>query len=176
MGRVQFEPSEVDLSAQVTTSIEVLQGMADKKEITLQNQVAPDIIVFADENMLDSVIRNLISNALKFTPSAGTVTVTAREVPLDGLVEGEIGQPQLPPATFVEISVADTGVGINPKDLGKLFKFNTLHTTYGTAHEKGTGLGLIICKEMIEKHGGQIWVESEEGQGTTIKFTLPLVD
>ena len=179
MGGMKFNPNRVDLSAQVSVSIEVLEEMASKKDITLRNSVASDMVVFADDNMLDTVIRNVMSNALKFTPAQGSVTVSACRIDPAGAQLEPISietQAQKLSSQLAEISISDTGVGISPEDIDKLFKFDTLHTTYGTAHEKGAGLGLIICKEMVEKHGGQIWVESEVGQGTTIKFTLPLID
>ncbi len=109
--------------------------------------------------MLNTVIRNLISNALKFTPEGGTVTIEAK-----------------PGLKLVEVWVSDTGVGMDAVNIGKLFKIGEHHSTLGTAEEKGTGLGLIMCKEMVVKNGGQIWVESELQKGTTIKFTLPLSD
>ena len=109
--------------------------------------------------MLDTVIRNLTSNALKFTPHKGQITISAR--------------PDRTSLQFVEVAVSDTGVGISQEDLAKLFKPDGHHTTKGTAHEEGTGLGLIICREMVKRNGGRIWIESEIGQGTTVKFTVP---
>ena len=110
--------------------------------------------------MLATVIRNLASNALKFTSSNGRITISARSANSS--------------SEFAEIIVSDTGVGISPEDLTKLFKLETHHTTQGTADEEGTGLGLIICKEMVKRNGGQIWIESEVGQGTTVTFTVPI--
>jgi signal transduction histidine kinase len=106
--------------------------------------------------MLSTVLRNLVSNAIKFTPKGGEVKVEAR-------VEGD----------DVKISVCDTGIGIKPETIEKLFKIETSFTTRGTENEKGTGLGLLLCKEFIEKHGGRIWVESEQGQGSIFSFVIP---
>jgi signal transduction histidine kinase len=197
MGRMAYQPKELDLIKIVEQNINLLTEIATNKNITLQSNISiskfeelapvvrlssarnvPDssinldtlvstdalpelvednpLFVWADAHMLDTVIRNLSSNALKFTPQGGSVTISARK--LEGLVE---------------ISVTDTGVGISQADIDKLFKTEIHHTTRGTNDEKGTGLGLIMCYEMIEKHGGKIWVESEVGKGTTFKFTLP---
>ncbi|HRV93016.1 MAG TPA: ATP-binding protein, partial [Anaerolineae bacterium] len=99
---------------------------------------------------------NLIANALKFTYPAGQVTISAQCRD-----------------DFVEVSITDTGVGMAPKLQAKLFRIDTKVTQTGTADERGTGLGLLLCKELVEKHGGKIWVESEIGQGSTFKFTIP---
>jgi signal transduction histidine kinase len=112
--------------------------------------------VQADRPMLETVIRNLTSNALKFTPRGGQVTLAARAN-----------------GTVVTVSVKDTGIGISPADVAKLFRLDAQHTTLGTEKERGSGLGLIICKEMVEQNGGQIMVESELGTGTTVDFTVP---
>jgi len=120
---------------------------------SLQNE----IVLTADENMLNTVLRNLISNAIKFTPKGGQVKV-----------EVEVEDSQ------VIISVSDTGIGMKPETIEKLFKIETSFTTRGTENEKGTGLGLLLCKEFIEKHEGKIWVESEEGKGSTFSFSLPV--
>jgi signal transduction histidine kinase len=102
------------------------------------------------------VVRNLISNALKFTHAGGTIDISTRQ---EGI--------------SIEVSVSDTGIGIAQKHLPKLFRIETTYKRLGTAREKGTGLGLILCKELVEKNGGRIWVESEVGKGTTFRFTLP---
>ncbi len=159
-GRMQYRPDGLDLKRIVAPIIELFAENTATKGINLQSAVIEGIFVYVDKNMLDTVIRNLISNALKFTPPNGQITISARP----GNLSSE----------FVQVSVADTGVGISQEDLTKLFNLEIHHTTAGTAHEKGTGLGLILCQEMIEKNGGKIWIESKLGQGTTIKFTIPL--
>ena len=159
-GRVPYNPTQVDLQKIANQNIDLFAKNAIAKNITLQSMVVEGTIVNADENMLDTVIRNLVSNALKFTPTNGQITVSAK-----------LAQDT---SEFAEISVSDTGVGMTSEDLKKLFKLDTHHTTTGTAHEKGTGLGLLLCQELVEKNGGEIWLESVLGKGTTVKFTVPL--
>jgi two-component system sensor histidine kinase/response regulator len=161
-GRMDCEPANLDLKEMVVQTTRLLAETANSKGIGLQNTIPEGLLVYADENMLDTVIRNLASNALKFTPSGGQVTISAH--PVAESVE------------LIEVSVSDTGVGISKKDQSKLFRLDHVHTTQGTAKEQGTGLGLIICQEMIQKNGGQIWIESEVGQGTSIKFTIPVTE
>jgi len=107
--------------------------------------------------MVKTIFRNLISNAIKFTPENGTITITAT---MDDLQ--------------VEITVSDTGVGISYENIPNLFRIDTSVSTKGTSNETGTGLGLILCKEFVEKHTGKIWVESEIDKGSKFKFTLPI--
>jgi signal transduction histidine kinase len=114
-------------------------------------------MVFADLNSINTVIRNIISNALKFTYPGGKITVSAREQD-----------------DFALVCVEDTGMGMNEETKSKLFRIDVHHTSLGTNQEKGTGLGLIICKEFVEANGGKIWVESEEGKGSKFFFTVPL--
>ena len=110
----------------------------------------------ADLNMIRLVLRNLVANAIKFTPAAGTVTVAAQ-----------------PLGTMWEITVTDSGMGISTADREKIFGQGGPHTTLGTAREKGTGLGLLLCKDFVERNGGKLSFESEVGQGSTFRFTLP---
>ncbi len=160
MGGIEYEPFRVSLNAVVHNNIDLLAEYAESKCISLQSKLPENIFVYADKNMLNSVLRNLITNAIKFTPKKGMVTISVK-------VDNSS-------AEFVKILVADTGVGISQKNLNKLFNIEVDHTTKGTAKEEGTGLGLIICREMVEKHGGQILLESKVGQGTSVKFTIPL--
>jgi PAS domain S-box-containing protein len=155
-GRLQYNPDTFDLRDVVQNSIMLLKMNADKKNIGLISDVQEQSYVYADINMVDTVLRNLISNAIKFTPEKGKITISDE-------VKGE----------FREVSVTDTGLGISEEDINKLFRIDVHHTTIGTSKEKGTGLGLILCKEFIEKNGGEIWVESRLGEGTTFYFTLP---
>ena len=175
MGRVKYQPERINLGEATTQSIRVLSVSAVSKNITVRNSVMKEIFVNADKYMLDAIIRNLVNNALKFTEPGGMVTISAKILK----AEHNAKFSQAPAhsglsSSWVEILVADTGVGIGPEDISKLFKSDVHLSTVGTAHERGTGLGLIICKEMVERNGGQIWVESELGQGTMVKFTLPL--
>ncbi len=158
--QMEYQADKLELEQIVQQNVKLLAENAVTKDINLQSRIVEGLAVYADENMLNTVIRNLVSNALKFTSRGGQVTISTR-------VE------QTAP-DFAEISVMDTGVGISEADLQKLFTLEVHHTTKGTNQEDGTGLGLIICQEMVEKNGGQIWVESKLGQGTTLKFTVPL--
>lgn len=154
-GRIEFEPNDENLYEIIFNVIYLLRGNALTKEISIINNVNKDIIINADINMLSSVFQNLISNAIKFTGKGGEITVSAEEKD-----------------TEIEISVQDNGVGMSDDDIGKLFRIDVNHSTLGTAKEKGTGLGLILCKELIEKNGGKIWAESKPGDGSTFRFTL----
>ncbi len=159
-GRMPFQPVHLNLHEMTQQVVDLLTSNAINKGIALQNSVPMGIMVRADECMLNTIIRNLVNNALKFTPAGGQVKVECHFSDISGLVE---------------IAVIDTGVGMPDKIKENLFKIDQQVTTIGTAQEKGTGLGLLICKEMVEKHGGQIWVESELGEGTAMKFTVPLL-
>ena len=132
-------------------SNEIVQG----KNITLQNNIISDIIIDCDIEMTKTVLRNLISNATKFTNTDGLISINCVEK------ESEI-----------EVHVSDNGVGIKPENINYLFSIEKNLSTPGTNNEKGTGLGLLLCKELIEKQGGKIWVESQVGKGSTFKFTL----
>lgn len=170
-GKMAYKPVDIDLRQMVTRTVNLLAEIAVAKQITLQSWVAEGLWVAADEYMLDTIIRNLVTNALKFTPAEGKVMIEAQltEQPYSELLPFD----SVYPSSFIEIAVTDTGVGISPENLDKLFRIDVHHSTFGTAQEKGTGLGLIICQEMIEKHGGQISVESELGHSTTFRFTIP---
>jgi signal transduction histidine kinase/Tfp pilus assembly protein PilF len=138
-------------------NISLLSGIAHQKNISLVNLVEEDITAFADIDMINLVLRNLITNALKFTPEKGTVSILA------GIQ-----------SNLCVVQVKDNGVGIDQAMLHRLFKQHEHPTTKGTANEKGTGLGLMLCKDFIERNNGTIWVESEKGNGSTFFFTLPL--
>lgn len=159
MERVNYAPEPIPLKRTVQETIQLLLENAQLKQITLQNNLPEGVWVYADQNVLKTVLRNLTSNALKFTSVGGSITLSA--------------QVHTSEAKVV-VSVTDTGVGIDKTRLKRLFRIETQHSTLGTHQEKGTGLGLIICREMVERIGGQIWVESEVGQGTTFRFSAPL--
>lgn len=156
-GKISFNPKKIIFSNIILEIIKLKKSIAKAKNISLNYSSSDEIEVYADENMLKTILRNLISNAIKFTNSNGKIDVTA-----------------LQNDNFIEIAVSDNGVGMNDETRKKLFDISTNITTKGTANEKGSGLGLILCKEFIEKHGGKIWIESEEGRGSIFKFTLPL--
>jgi len=151
----EYKPANLRLFDIVNKVNEISNQSALKKDIALANNVGTGTIVYADVDMLRSVLQNLITNAIKFTKSGGRVTVSSKEK-----------------SSFFEVSVQDTGIGIEPLKSSELFSFNTVFLKKGTAGENGTGLGLPLCKEIIEKHGGKIWVESELGKGSKFTFTL----
>ena len=153
---MEHEPEQVNLQEIVEDNIDLFASKAEQKQVCLRSMMADDISAYADFNMVNTVIRNLISNALKFTSSGDVIDISARKN-----------------STLIEVTVADTGVGISQEDLPKLFRIDVHHTNAGTAGEIGTGLGLALCQELVERNGGRIWVESELGHGSTFRFTLP---
>lgn len=155
MDKLNLQAAKIDIHNIVEENIQLLSSLQGK-DIVLINEVPLNAIGFADSNTINLVIRNLMTNAIKFTNDGGKVVINAKEKASDWL-----------------ISVTDNGVGMNTDVLKMLFDKTAPYTTRGTANEKGTGLGLILCKEFIEKNGGKIWVESEEGKGSTFYFTLP---
>ena len=155
-GAMEYEPEPIQLNEIIEETIDLFLSQAEHKTIVLHSASSPDMQVYADYQMLHTILRNLLSNALKFTPAEGRVEITARD---DGAV--------------VEIAIADTGVGINPADLPRLFRIDSQYTRQGTAGEKGTGLGLSLCKDLVEKNHGRIWVNSVMDNGTTFTFTIP---
>lgn len=157
-GRIEFKPEPVLLRKICVSVIQLLEAQSVKKNITIHMEISPTYIVNADKNMLETIIRNLTSNCIKFTEEGGSIKI-------DAVLEG----------SFVVITVADSGCGIASQDISKLFRIDVNHTEIGNSREKGTGLGLILCKEFVEKHEGKIWVESELGVGSKFKFTLPLM-
>jgi len=156
-GLIHFHPKKMLLLSVGKQILSLLNGQAQNKHIELICTISGDIAVFADSDMLQTVMRNIVSNALKFTPRNGTVRLSA-QVNLDDQVE---------------ILVTDTGVGMDKNLMDNLFKLDALTRRQGTDGENSTGLGLIICKDFIEKHSGTIWVESEVGVGSTFHFTIP---
>lgn len=162
-GALDFRPESLMLYELVKSTAELFTLNAELKNIQLLVSVSKEAKGFADPNIFLTILRNLISNAIKFTPPYGKITITARSE-----IKLESSGPK-----YLEISVADTGVGINEYDIDKLFKIDVHHTTKGTAKEEGSGLGLILCKEMAEFNKGQLWIDSKPGQGTTVTFTIP---
>lgn len=154
--RVDFNPERINLRNKIDEIKNLLFMNAINKEIIIHNEVNSDCYVFADENMLRSILHNLLSNAIKFTRQGGYVKFRAS---LAG--------------NFYVVNVIDSGIGISQEDIGKIFSIGIQYSTKGTSNEQGTGLGLTLCKEMIEKHGGSIWVESTLGVGSSFRFTLP---
>ena len=155
-GMIEAIPSEVPIGAFAERNITLLAPNAAQKQITLTNLIQAEIPVAVDVMMIDTVVRNLLANAIKFTEAGGAVAISATQ---DG--------------DTVTVRVADTGIGISAEKLPNLFRIDAKCRREGTAGEKGTGLGLILCKEFVERNGGRIGVESEVGKGTTFTFTLP---
>ena len=166
-GRKNYNPTMFNLVAALQPEINVIKNMAERKSITFEMPVIDTAIVTADQNMLKTVIRNLLANAVKFTASGGTVTL---EIGRKGEGEKEKGEEGKENGYF--ISVIDTGIGMSPEQIRNLFRIDTSHFQRGTAGEQGTGLGLIVCKEMLEKHGSRLHIESEEGKGSQFWFTV----
>ncbi len=161
-GSINFKPEKENLYLLIVETIKILNQTAASKSITLRDDIPPDIFVNADKNLISTIIRNLISNAIKFTPKDGEVTIKARSASDDKNQH------------YTKICVKDTGVGISHEKQLKLFNISKNNSTKGTENETGTGLGLIICKEFVEMHSGKIWVESEPGIGSRFCFTLPV--
>ncbi|NTW24514.1 MAG: PAS domain S-box protein [Lentimicrobium sp.] len=159
-GRMEFVPTEFPLFKIAEAVINLLSANARGKNIDLGFDIDPQLHIIGDQNMINAIFRNLTSNAIKFTPENGSVKISAAEIA----------------DSMAEVTVSDTGIGINACDLGKLFRVEKQHSTKGTRGESGTGLGLLLCKEFVERHGGLIRVESETGKGSRFIFTLPLVN
>jgi len=156
-GNLKFNPETFDINELVLENLDLFQSTAKNKNIKFFNEVDYSIKVYADQNMIRTILRNLISNAIKFTNQGGFVRITS------SLSKG-----------FNTISVIDNGVGINYDDQEKLFRIDTNITRQGTEKERGTGLGLILCKEFVERNGGKIGFESQPGKGSRYFFTVPL--
>ncbi len=163
-GRQNFNPFPVDLSVVTNDMVILLRDQAERKQIKMFTAVNFGTVVLADEQMVRTVIRNLISNAIKFTPNGGQIRVFAENI------KDEAEQREM-----IKICVTDTGIGIPRENLDKLFRIDQQVRTSGTANEKGTGLGLILCKELTDKHGGKIWAESEVGKGSKFCVSLPKI-
>jgi len=158
-GKMNFTPSKLNLHGIVESVQQVLIGVSSLKDIIITNSISMEMFVNADEKMLTSVIQNLITNSIKFSNPNSEIKVSA-----------------VSDKHKVTVTIRDNGVGMDQDTLSKIFSLDHSITTPGTAQEKGTGLGLVLCREMIEKHGGKIWVESKKGVGTDFHFTLPLIN
>lgn len=156
MDSLRVDKTEFIFFQIVEENFKLFQVIATQKNIVLSNLVNPDLLIKADLNMIKMICRNLISNAIKFTPKGGQVELSTIEH-----------------TDFIQVCISDTGIGIAPEKQKMIFNLDTRHSTKGTEQESGTGVGLILCKEFIEDHHGKIWFESEEGKGTTFFFTLP---
>lgn len=160
MGGIECNPTVLDLHEEAARVLDLISPVAKAKEISLSIQDTTDgqRKVYADRNLLDVVLRNLLSNAIKFTRRGGQVTISATR-------RG---------TKFIEVAISDTGVGIKATDKAKLLQSGPHFTTIGTGGERGSGLGLALCKEMVERNGGRLSIDSAVEQGTTVRFTVPI--
>jgi signal transduction histidine kinase len=155
-GRMEFNPGEEDIVTIINDVIKLLNASALQKSIKIITNTPHKLYILADKPMISTVLRNLISNSIKFSNPGSEISVNA-------ILLGN----------KVRIEVKDSGVGIKKEEIIKLFRIETSFSTHGTQNEEGTGLGLILCKEFVSKHGGEIWAESEVGKGSKFTFTLP---
>jgi len=155
-GRLIFSPREIEFKRIVENSVSVLRSLADQKNIAIKFSYNDDLILFADPQMIETVLRNLINNAIKFTPDNGLIEITANQI------EDQIS-----------ICVKDSGIGISIEDARNLFQIDSTVKRKGTNNEDGSGLGLILCKEFVDKNNGTIWVNSTLGEGSSFFFTVP---
>lgn len=156
-GKISFTPELIKLQSVLEPALHLVTQMAANKKIVLNYKINDSIIINADKYMLTTIVRNLAGNAVKFTRSEGEINISAENYD----------------EKFIKVIVADNGIGIKKENLEKLFTAGGNFSTVGTADEEGTGLGLLLCKEMVEKHNGIIWAESEPGKGATFYFTIP---
>ena len=156
-GMMDFTPEMLNVKQKITSSIEVLAESAREKKIAINYSIPEDLTIYADSHMFETIIRNLVSNAIKFTPKSGEISVSATATPDNN----------------VEIKISDKGIGMSAELISRLFLLFERTNRKGTEGEPSTGLGLLLCKEFIDKHNGKIRVESEEGKGSTFSFTIP---
>jgi signal transduction histidine kinase len=154
---IHYNPRKVSVEQIIRENSTLLKSTAANKNIIIETQLSGNLSVYADEYMITTVVRNLLYNAIKFTGKFGKVEISAQEK-----------------SGFVEVSISDNGIGMTEKDLEKIFKSDVYFKTRGTALETGTGVGLVLCKDFIEKNGGIISVQSKPKKGTTFRFTLPV--
>jgi signal transduction histidine kinase len=155
-GRLKFSPIEIQFKRILDNALSVLHSLANQKQINLKYNHEANLQVFADPMMIETVLRNLISNAIKFTPENGTIEIEARNT-----------------GNEVLVSVKDTGIGISEADLANLFRIDSKVKRKGTNNEDGSGLGLVLCKEFVDKNNGSIWAESIPGKGSTFFISIP---
>jgi signal transduction histidine kinase len=156
-GRIEFEPCVASIAPIVNETLSLMAMNARNKNIVLASEINGEISAFHDQNMLSTILRNLVSNAIKFTPEGGRVTLKAEE---DG--------------DFIRMAVADTGIGLSRDDVSKLFRADVSMASIGSSKQgKGSGLGLVLCRDFVRAHRGEFSVESREGGGSTFYFTLP---
>ncbi len=157
--KISFSPCHTDISVYLDEIVDIMKPVAEMKSITLENKVKEPLNAFVDIYMFKAIIRNLISNAIKFTNKGGRVDLSATKKD-----------------SCLLVSIKDTGIGMVQEAIDKLFHFSSTVSTMGTANEMGTGLGFMLCKDFVERHGGEIWVESVIKKGTIVHFSLPIPD
>jgi len=155
-GGLEFRPEKIEIGLVVEKTKNLLENVAKTKNISIYAEIEDKRYVYADMNMLETIIRNLLANAIKFTRNNGQIVLSVRRE-----------------RHLTIFSVQDSGIGIAPRKLINLFKINEKHNTLGTNEETGTGLGLLLCKDFIERHGGEIWVKSQIGKGSDFEFSIP---
>ena len=155
-GRMNFNPEPLDVADLINDATKLMNASVIQKSMTITTNIPPNTIVFADKAMLSTVMRNLFSNAIKFSNIGGTIHLSVEQKPKE----------------FI-FSVSDNGIGMKQETVQKLFRIDESFSTVGTQNERGTGLGLILCKEFINYHQGTIWIESMVGNGTTLSFLIP---
>jgi signal transduction histidine kinase len=155
---ISFKQQQLDSNEIIRENINLARATAEKKSIKMEIQIGEPVMVMADSNMVNTVLRNLISNAVKYTGESGTVEVRTKA-----------------DAKTVNVSVMDSGIGMSEEEISNIFKVDRPVSRKGTSGESGTGLGLLICKEFVEKHHGAIHVTSKPGKGSTFSFDLPRV-
>jgi signal transduction histidine kinase len=156
-GNMKYDPEKIDICNCCKTVSEQLKTFAENKKIDLVNSIEDGTLALADEKATLTILRNLVSNAIKYSHPGGIVTIGSKRN-----------------EKTIEISVADNGIGMDKSTLNKLFELTEKVSQTGTAQETGTGLGLILCKELIEKQNGKIWAKSTPGEGSIFRFTLPV--
>ena len=154
--RLEYNPEDLILKDTVENNIALFKTNAENKKIKINTDIKDALICYGDPNMISTVFRNLISNAVKFTREDGEIRISCKDT-----------------GDFIEINVTDNGVGISNENLSRLFQTDVTYKTKGTKNERGSGLGLLLCREFVEKNGGKIWAESKEGMGSSFKFTIP---
>ncbi|WP_341272868.1 HAMP domain-containing sensor histidine kinase [Ancylomarina subtilis] len=155
-GAIKYNPNLINLNRELKNPIQIIESIAESKQIRFKHDINKNITAFADPNMIRTIVRNLLSNAVKFTPRVGIISIEANEN-----------------ETEIVIKIRDNGVGMSQEIIDDLFTIDVNTSAQGTEGETGTGLGLILCFEFVKKHKGRIWVESEKGKGSCFSFSIP---
>jgi signal transduction histidine kinase len=155
MGIISYNPKNIELYALITDALVLIKPFAQKKRIIINLNFEQNLQVYADKDMLSTIFRNLLMNAIKFTNKSGVIEIAA-----------------IKNNNFIEVSISDNGIGMDETIQKELFNNQTSYSSLGTNNEQGSGLGLLLCKEFVEQHGGKIWMKSEFNKGTTFYFTL----